>query len=157
MIHCNMPSSMHYILHCMMNIYIYIYMYIYISYILLCTPLLRAVRHCGSYGGPWTANLDCPSGLLGLPGPLYCLSGPLYCLSWPSGRQLDASWTPVGRQLDASWTPSGRQVDAKWAPNWTPQRLPVSTYALRAPKQLPSPTERLASSAFVAGWRHMQH
>ena len=58
---------------------------------------------------------------------------------------------------DANWTPVGRQLDAKWAPNWTPQRLPVSTYALRAPKQLPSPTEHLANSAFVAGWRHMQH
>ena len=124
----------------------YICIYIYISYILLCNPVLRTAATCAPYGGPWTAKLDCPPGLLGLPGPLCCLSGPQYCLSWPSGRQLDASWTPVGRQLDA-----------KWAPNWTPQRLPVSTYALRAPKQLPSPTELLANSAFVAGWRHMQH
>ena len=45
--------------------------------------------------------LACPPGLLGLPGPLYCLPGPQYCLSWPSGRQLDANWTPIGRQVSA--------------------------------------------------------
>ena len=79
-------------------------------------------------------------------GRLLDSTGPHYCLSWPSGRHLDTIWTP-----------SGRQLDVKWAPVGLPKRLPVSTYVLRTPKQPPSPTERLANSTFVAGWRHMQH
>ena len=58
--------------------------------------------------------------------------GPQYCLSWPPGRQLDANWTPSERQVGL------------------PKRLPVPTYVFRTPKQLPSSTERLASSAYVA-------
>ena len=76
------------------------------SYILLCTQFSRAAQPCRPYCDPWTAKLDCPPGLLGLPGPLYCLSGPQYCLSWPSGRQLDASWTPIGCQFHTIWTPT---------------------------------------------------
>ena len=89
------------------------------------------------------AKLACPPGLLGLPGPQYCLPGPQYCLSWPAGRQLDANWTASERQVDAYWTPSERQIEL-------PKRLPESTYFLRTPKQLPSPTELLAISTYVA-------
>ena len=70
----------------------------------LCTPVLRAAPTCEGKKSPWTAFWACPPGLLGLPGPQYCLPGPQYCLSWPSGRHLDAKWTPVGRQVGASWT-----------------------------------------------------
>ena len=118
----------------------------YISYILLCTQFLRAVPACGTPAASWTAFWACLPGLLGLPGPQSCLPGPQYCLSWPSGRHLDVIWTSFGRQLDAKRAPVG-----------LPKRLPVSTYVFRTPKQLPSPTERLANSTFVAGWRHMQH
>ena len=44
---------------------------------------------------------------------------------------------------NVKWTPSERQVGL-------PQRLPQSTYFLRTPKQLPSPTELLAISTYVA-------
>ena len=116
--------------------------HIYRSYILLCTPFLRVVPPCGPDSGPWTAFWACLTGLLGLPGPQSCLPGPQYCLSWPSGRHLDVIWTP-----------SGRQLDAKRAPVGLPKRLPVSTYVFRTPRQLPSPTERLANGTSVAGWR----
>ena len=70
--------------------------------------------------------------------------------AWASGLPVLAFRAPVGRQLDVKWTLSERQVGL-------PKRLPGSTDVLRMPKQLPSPTERLANSVFVAGWRHMQH
>ena len=58
---------------------------------------LGACRGDEPYNAHLGAQWACPPGLLGLPGPLYCLPGPQYCLSWPSGRQLDAKWTPTWR------------------------------------------------------------
>ena len=92
-----------------------------------------------SLGRPWVSSwglLDASGAPLG---PLGRLLG-----------QLEALWAPNGLQMDANWTPSERQVGL-------PKLLPVATYVLRTPKQLPSPTERLANSTFVAGWGHMQH
>ena len=69
--------------------------------------------------------------------------------------KLGASWASIGRQLGARRTPNGRHMDAKWASQVNfkyncqvglPQRQPVSTYFLRTPKQLPSPTQLLAIS-----------
>ena len=145
----------------MSALYIYIYIYIYtehpqgqVFYIIrinIHNVFARAFGACPDSrdSSPHLgAQVACPPGLLDLPGPQYCLPGPQNCLSWPAGRQLDANWTPVGRQLDANWTPSERQVGL-------PKRLPVPTYVLRTPKQLPSSTERLASSAYVAVQRQV--
>ena len=118
-----------------------IYLYIYIQCV---RQIARGLRK--SWWPPMPplgAKLACPPGLPGLPGPQYCLPRPQYCLSWPSGRQLDANWTPIGRQVDAKWTPSERQVGL-------PRRLPVSTHVLRTPKRLSRSTERLANSTVVA-------
>ena len=100
------------------------------------------VRCLGARQSP--GGLQCPLGRpLGLP------AWPPVLLAWPSGLAW-ASVLPflagrmtVGRQSDANWTPSERQVGLA-------KRLPVSTYALSTPKQLPSPTKRLANSTFVA-------
>ena len=109
----------------------------------------------GSYGASGLAR---PPVALGLPsGPARlacwaCLGLCTTCLGLCTacpGPQC-ATWAPFGRQVDVSWTPNELQVGP-------PKRLPVSTYASRTPKQLPSTTERLADSTFVAGWRHMQH
>ena len=98
-----------------MKMHLYIYIYIYISYILLCTPILRK-----SEGARIPVALGLPSGparlacwaCLGLSTAFQGLStafpGPQYCLPWPPGRQLDTNWKQIGRQ-----------VDAKWAPSWT--------------------------------------
>ena len=82
----------------------------------------------------------------GLPGILdnflAILPGP-----WVSVPTLLACRTPVGHQMDATWTPSGLRVNFKLGCQVElPQRLPVSTYFLRAPKQLPRPTQLLAIS-----------
>ena len=127
--------------------YVYIYIYIYIFY----TKFRPEVS--GLAGLPVTskAHLDCPVGLPAWP------AGPVWAsvlLAWASVLPFLAFRTPVGRQLDANWTPIGRQVGAKWTPSerqvGLPKRLPVSTYVLRTPKQLPSPTELLAISTYVA-------
>ena len=66
------------------------------------------------------------------------------------GRHLGASWAPLGLHLGllgASWAnlgPSGRQMGSKWTP------IGLQLGANWAPRRLPSPTERLASSANVA-------
>ena len=64
------------------------------------------------------------------------------------------TWTPIGHQLNTNWTPNRAQMDAKWTPSerqvGLSKQLPVPTYVLRTPKQLPGLTERLASSAYVA-------
>ena len=104
-----------------------------------------------SYGSSRTAGRTVAFGLPSGPARLACWA----CLGL-STACLGLCTACPGPQ-DAIWTPSGRQLDANWAPIGRPKRLPVSTYVLRTPRQLPSPTDRLANSTFVAGWRHMQH
>ena len=83
--------------------------YMYMSYILLCTRILRKSEDAripvalGLPSGP--ARLACWA-CLGL--STACLG---LCTACPGPQ--DAIWTPSGRQLDASWTPIGRQLDGQ--------------------------------------------
>ena len=130
---------------------------------LLCSPNALGLLF-GSSWGLLGRLLDSTWSLLASTWPQLGLNLGSLGLCWGSSwGLLDASWAPLGPlgrllgQLGALWAPSGLQMDAKWVPIGLPKRLPVSTHALRTPKQPPSPTARFANSTFVAGGRHMQH